>query len=206
MILTRLTCLLLTLVIVLPSAGCMSNKPLPTAMPWSAPDMLDITRFALKGKVGFRRGDSGGSAALTWRQENDRYQLSAVGPLGQGATQISGNTHLIRIDNKDGSRESREPEALLAEALGWPVAINSLAFWVRGLPAPGSPAEITSDALGQPIHIQQQDWEIVLDRYRPDADRMLPHRIIATGGNSRITLLIERWEVPKRQNPSPAKK
>ncbi len=177
--------------------GCATHKALPpAALPWSASEIAAIDRFAIKGKVGFRRGETGGSAALIWRQENDRYQLSAVGPLGQGATRISGHANLIRIENSAGTQESSAPETLLAEALGWPVSVNSLAFWVRGLPAPGSDATVTVDESGQPSHIRQQDWDIVLDRYRPDAGRMLPHRVVATGGDSRITLLIERWDIP----------
>lgn len=184
------------------SAGCAGNKTAPTAtLPWSAPEIAAIARFAIKGKIGFRRGETGGSAALIWRQESDRYQLSAVGPLGQGATRISGHANLIRIENSEGMQESHAPETLLAEALGWPVSINSLSFWVRGLPAPGSDATVATDDSGQPLRIRQQDWDIVLDRYRPDAGWMLPHRVIATGGDSRITLLIERWDIPA---PEPA--
>lgn len=186
-------------------AGCAHNRPAPE-LSWSAADMATLTRFSVQGKVGFRHGETGGSAALTWQQDGDRYRMMAHGPLGQGATRISGDSALIRIEDKQGAHESDDPEALLAEAIGWPVSINSLAFWVRGLPAPGSEAAIENDPAGRPLKIRQQNWEIRLDRYRPDGSvasrRTLPHRIIAIGGDSRVTLLIERWNLGGQQkNP-----
>jgi len=180
-------------------AGCAGNPP-PEAAHWSAEQSAGLTRFAVRGKVGFRRGETGGSAALVWQQDGDRYRLSANGPLGQGATRISGDAGSVRIENSSGAHESTDPEALLAEAIGWPVSINNLAFWVRGVAAPGGgDFSIEHDAEGLPNRIRQQDWDIVLDRWRADAGFLLPHRVIATGGDSRVTLLIERWEFPPAQ-------
>lgn len=185
-------------------AGCAHNRP-ALDLSWSAADMAALTHFSVQGKVGFRHGETGGSAALTWQQDGDHYRMTAHGPLGQGATRISGDSALIRIEDNQGTHESDDPEALLAEAIGWPVSINSLAFWVRGLPAPGSEAAIENDPAGRPLKIRQQNWEISLDRYRPDGSvasrRTLPHRIIAIGGDSRVTLLIERWDLGGQQNP-----
>lgn len=173
----------------------------PAELPaWSAEDMAQITRFDIKGKVGFRRGETGGSAALLWQQENDRYRLTATGPLGAGSVRIDGTSARVRIEDGNGSRESSDPEALLAEAIGWPVSINSLSYWVRGLPAPQAEgeaaAEIVRDAAGRPVRLRQQEWEVVYDRWQADGSRLLPHKVVATGGDSRVTLLIERWTTP----------
>lgn len=194
---------LLALLAVSLLAGCAS-KPVAEAPRWAAELAAAQTRFAIRGKVGFRRGESGGSAALTWQQEGERYRLAANGPLGQGATRITGNAGQVRIENSEGVRESDVPETLLAEAIGWPVSINSLSWWVRGLPAPGSAAEVDKDAEGRPVRIRQQDWDILLDRWRDDTGVVLPYRVIATGGDSRVTLLIERWEFPPAARPARA--
>lgn len=193
--------LLMGLVLTSLLGGCAS-KPTAEAPRWAAELAAAQTRFAIRGKVGFRRGESGGSAALTWQQEGERYRLSANGPLGQGATRISGDADEVRIENSQGIRESNAPETLLAEAIGWPVSINSLAWWVRGLAAPGSDASVVKDAEGRPVRIRQQEWDIVLDRWRGDTGVVLPYRVIATGGDSRVTLLIERWEFPPAAKPA----
>lgn len=192
-----LTILLLSALLL---AGC-AGKPVAEAPRWAAELAAAQTRFAIRGKVGFRRGESGGSAALTWQQEGERYRLAANGPLGQGATRISGDAARVRIENSDGMRESDMPESLLADAIGWPVSINSLSWWVRGLPAPGSEAAVENDAEGRPVRIRQQEWDIVLDRWRGDTGVVLPYRVIASGGDSRVTLLIERWEFPPAVRP-----
>lgn len=184
-------------------AGCASKPPV-TDIIWSADQSTAMTRFMVHGKVGFRRGDTGGSAALAWKQEGADYDLLATGPLGQGATRIHGNATWVRIASGKEIRESDLPEALLGEALGWPVAIDSLAWWVRGLPAPGHHADIDYDAEGKPARIRQQDWDILLDRWRASGGLLLPHRLVATGGDSRITLLIERWDSPRHGRPKNA--
>lgn len=204
----RLLCLLL-LASLAALTGC-AGKPVVSAetIPWTTEQAAGLTRFVVRGKVGFRRGETGGSAALVWQQDGERYKLAANGPLGQGATRISGNAQTVRIENGSGVRESQNPEALLAEAIGWPVSINSLAWWVRGVAAPGGQgAQIAVDAEGRPVRIRQQDWDVVLDRWQPDAGgRQMPHRVIASGGDSRVTLLIERWEfapsAPARSSPT----
>lgn len=185
----------LLLACLLALAGCAGRPPV-TDIAWSAPDARELNQFVVHGKVGFRRSDTGGSAALTWKQSAADYELLATGPMGQGATRIRGNAGQIAISRGDETLRSDDPGALLADMLGWPVAIDSLAWWVRGLPAPGAPAEVDADAEGKPARIRQQGWDILLDRWRASGERLLPHRLVATGGDSRITLLIERWDTP----------
>lgn len=176
-------------------AACAGRPPVDQ-IDWSAVEARELNQFVVHGKVGFRRSDKGGSATLTWKQSASEYELLATGPMGQGATQIRGNATRIRISRGDETLRSEEPGALLAEMLGWPIDIESLAWWVRGLPAPGRAAEVDTDAEGKPARIRQQGWDILLDRWRASGERLLPHRLVATGGDSRITLLIERWEAP----------
>lgn len=182
------------------TAACSHRALVPADAIWDADEMARVSRFDLQGKVGFRRGDNGGSAALLWQQDGSRYRLTASGPLGAGTVRIDGNSERIRIESGDGRRESTDPAGLLAEAIGWPVSVNSLAYWARGLPAPsadGEPAaDVQVDTEGRPVLIRQQGWEIALDRWRTEGARVLPHKVVATGGDSRVTLLIERWTMP----------
>lgn len=193
----------LLLLAVLLLAGCATTPPPATR--WVVEDINAFTRFTLHGKVGFRRGEEGGSAALVWQQDGQGYDLLATGPLGQGATRIHGNNAFVRIEQGRNAQESTRPEVLLGDAIGWPVSVNSLAYWVRGLAAPDAKdqqVEIEYDTEGRPSRIRQYAWDIRLDRWRADDGLLLPHRVVATGGDSRVTLLIERWE---RTAPAPAR-
>ncbi|MFZ5722283.1 MAG: lipoprotein insertase outer membrane protein LolB [Pseudomonadota bacterium] len=199
----RLPVVLLLAAVLLP-AGCAHRPTAPLAA-WTADDMALVTRFDIQGKVGFRRGETGGSASLLWQQDGERYRLTASGPLGAGSVRIDGNGERVRIETAEGSRESGDPEALLAEAIGWPVSVNSLAWWVRGLPAPqdgDAGIEIVRDGEGRPARLRQQGWEVLYDRWQADGGgRLLPHKVVATGGDSRVTLLIERWRTPAPTRP-----
>lgn len=174
------------------AAGCALHPPQPQAS-WSAEELAVVDRFTVRGKVGFRRGDQGGSAALVWTQQGPRYDLAVTGPLGQGSATIRGNDTRIEIETGDGRRTGDSPEQLLAEAIGWPVSVNHLSYWARGLAAPGSAAIVTPDAAGHPRRIEQDGWVIDLDRYEAEGRLLMPHRIIATAGDSRVTLLVQRW-------------
>lgn len=191
--------LLPALLLALLAAGCAHQRPVTAG--WSAEAMAAINRFDIDGKVGFRRGDTGGSASLRWQQEGDRYRLEATGPLGAGNLRIDGTASRVRIIDNNGIRESEQPEILLADAIGWPVSIHSLSYWVRGIPAPAADGtlpvvRVEADAGGRPVRLEQQGWVVTYDRWETDGSRLLPHKIVATGGDSRVTLLIQRWTMP----------
>lgn len=190
--------LLLAALLVLLQAGCAHRAPAPEiVLPAAeAPD-----QFTIAGKIGFRIGERGGSAAMTWQQRDGSYRIDLSGPLGQGSARLEGNATQVTVQWRGETHRSDDPRALLAELVGWPVAVDALAYWVRGQPAPGYDARLQTDHSGRTILIEQLGWQVRLDRHAGHSGFDLPYLLVADGGNSRITLSIHRWQFVARPSP-----
>ena len=187
-------CLLTTLV-----TGC-SLLPSPTTPPptvdWvnHVRALTFITDWHIKGKIGFKQTGSGGSAYIDWTQSQDSFYITLSGPLGQGTTIISGNESGARLDTaSDGSFISSTPEQLLQEHTGWFIPLSNLLYWVRGLPEPRSPADKTFNSEGLIESMQQGEWQLSFDRYKPTFGQPLPYRIKMKSQGLSVTMLIKEW-------------
>ena len=60
-----------------------------------------MDEWHIKGKIGIKQGDEGGSAYLDWIQSQDSFHITLSGPLGQGTTIISGNTSVAQSANSN---------------------------------------------------------------------------------------------------------
>lgn len=172
-------------------AGCAQH---PVAQVPALPAAEAPADFTLRGKIGFRIGERGGSAALVWQEDGGNYRLELSGPLGQGAARLTGDANRVTVEMRGETHRSNDPQALLAELVGWPVAIDALAFWVRGQPAPGDDALVQQDGAGRTVRIEQHGWQVRLDRYDGRSGYDLPYLLVADGGDSRITLSVNQWQ------------
>jgi outer membrane lipoprotein LolB len=188
-------CLLTSLI-----SGCsLLRSPAPTPAPtinWvnHVRALTFFTDWHIKGKIGFKQPGNGGSAYIDWTQSNDSFHITLSGPLGQGATIISGNDSGARLDTaSNGSFISETPEQLLSEHTGWYIPLSNLLYWVRGLPEPRIPAHKTLNASGLIGTMQQGQWQLSFDRYKSIFGQPLPHRIKMKSQGLTVTLLIKKW-------------
>jgi len=79
--------------------------------------------------------------------------------------------------------------------MGWPIPVDALQWWVRGLVAPGLVDERRLDAQGRLISLHQFGWRIDFDRYDLVDDMLLPVRLDATRENYRVKLAIRSWRI-----------
>jgi outer membrane lipoprotein LolB len=79
--------------------------------------------------------------------------------------------------------------------MGWPIPVDALQWWVRGLAAPGAIEAEMLDAEGLLISLGQFGWSIDFDRYDSVAGLVLPKRLTATRDDYRVKLAISRWQM-----------
>ena len=84
---------------------------------------------------------------------------------------------------------------LIQDRMGWPIPVDALQWWVRGLAAPGAIEGETLDAEGLLISLAQFGWSVVFDRYESVAGVALPKRLTATRDDYRVKLAISRWQM-----------
>ncbi|SDJ85236.1 lipoprotein insertase outer membrane protein LolB [Microbulbifer yueqingensis] len=191
---SHLAILLLALVLTA-CAGQQPRLPGTTGQPAE-----QLQRFTIAGKLGVRSPTDNGSANLNWEQQSaSNYRIHLSGPLGAGATVISGNSGGVSL--KRGSEapiRASNPAHLTQQMLGWPLPVREMFYWVRGLPAPGGSAGERRDAAGQLQSLSQAGWQLEFSGYQPVGAYTLPTRIKAQtnqgAGPVKVTLVIKEWE------------
>ena len=152
-----------------------------------------LREWQIRGKIGVRTADDGGSAYLDWSQSFDSFYIILSGPLGQGSTIISGNPSGARLENSDGTFVSDSPEHLVMEHTGWQIPINSLLYWIKGIPAPKGNADMTQNEMGTLASLDQAGWHLQFDRYGNALGELLPQRIKIQKDDLKVTLIIKEW-------------
>lgn len=184
-------------------AGCAGLAPQETVEgpgnpeDWNAHKtrISEIDGWQINGKIGIRAPQDSGSGTLFWLQRQDYFDIRLSGPLGRGATRLTGRPDAVALEVAGQGRfEADSPEALVETQLGWRLPVSNLLWWVRGLPAPGSRSRIAIDADGRLASLQQDDWDVQYLSYADEDGYALPTRIKLAGRDLQITLVIKDWQ------------
>lgn len=178
-------------------AGCRS---LPAPGP-VAPDgevraaLVRLQDWHAVGRVAVRAGNDGFSAGFDWREAGGRGELGVRGPFGAGAARVIRTDAHIRIEAGSAAPvEIDAPfdalESAFTDRIGFALPIDSLRFWLLGVPEPGLPSTGAGD------HFEQGGWDITISTYTavPGLPGVLPTRLVLTRASTRIRVLVDRWE------------
>jgi outer membrane lipoprotein LolB len=182
-------------------------EPLPEGMTDQPPaDWQDrsarLNRFdhwQLSGKLAVRQPSDSGTAIINhWVQEGEAYDLALSSSiLGMGSTNLKGVPGFIELTLSNGETyRSGDPDALMKAATGWQLPLESMAWWIRGLQAPGGDFRLLFDDRGELAMIRQAGWEIRYDRWHePQGDiPALPARITALKEDKRVRVVVSSWQ------------
>lgn len=201
----RLIPVLATLVV----SACTSipSEPMPEGLTnqspadWSSRQkaLSAFNHWLLQGKIAVRQPEDSGSAVINhWQQKGEQYHLVLSSAfLGMGRTELKGTPGFLALTLSDGEvYRSSDPQSLIRAATGWQFPVDSLAWWVRGLPAPDGNFKLFFNDKGQLAAIRQQGWDIRIDRRKHflPGQPALPARITALNGEKRIRLVVTNWQ------------
>lgn len=190
-----------TLALVL--AGCAGLGPQESvegsgsAEDWSAHKerISTIDGWQISGKIGIQAPQDSGSGTLFWLQRQDYFDIRLSGPLGRGATRLTGRPEAVALEVAGQGRfEAQSPEALLESQLGWQLPVSNLLWWVRGVPAPDSRSRVQLNADGRLARLQQDGWDVEYLGYTDEDGYALPSRIKLAGRDLKITLVVKDWQ------------
>lgn len=156
---------------------------------------LDDWRFA--GRVAIKAYDDGWSANVDWLQRDKHLDVNFSGPLGVGSARVAGTPEMLEVHTTEGEHfVTTDPEADLYWQLGWTAPLDRMAYWVLGLPGPGSEAEVEVDGAGRPLRIEQGGWMVdYVDYLQLDNGRAMPRRIDIERDDVRIRLVVGEWHL-----------
>ena len=189
---------LLWMVAVAALAGCRTApvQP-PSAQSWDMrrPELQARDRFELKGRVAVASGAEGFNARLRWVQDGARSQVALEGPLGAGGMQVTADgPHLSIITSRGERLDSEAARTELTARLGFEPPLDSLRYWILGVPDPTRPATEALDTQQQRLEsLQQSGWQIDYGRYMAVGREWLPARLTLQRAGVRVRLIVDGW-------------
>lgn len=156
----------------------------------------ELSSWEFLGKIGVRSPQNNFTAAIhRWTQVDDLFNIDLASTFfGIGASNISGNAYAVMLSEAgEAPMYSDNPNALIEEQLGLPLPITYLSYWIKGLPLPSSPADITFNSEGLPKQIQQLGWTIDFSKHTLHSNIPLPGKIKLSRNRTSITLAIKQW-------------
>lgn len=168
----------------------VENAQFPVGKPlsmWTASGKFSVKMLDADGRK------KGGSAYFVWQQDANDYHVTLTGPLGQGRTVLIGSsTGVVMDSSKTGRVEATSPEQLFEQAFGWTAPVSYLKHWLEGKPATAHPEDIYAEN-GTLQSAQEGEWQADFKNYRYVDTELLPQKIIITGPNLTMTVLVGEW-------------
>lgn len=179
-------------------AGCAAPKSalLPELTSWDRRTAVlgELDAWEFSGRIAVRTGEDGFNGKLRYAQDDTGFQATVSGPLGIGTVRLDGDDRLVVLTDKDGVRtELHDAERELRYRYGWTIPVASLRYWALGIPDPGAPAETSFGEDGQLQNLTQRAWNVDISRYREGGGQLMPSRLTAENGDTRVRLVIDHW-------------
>ena len=178
-----------------PATAPTADLGLTATWPQRRALLQQLQAYECAGRVAVSTPSQGFNAQFLWRQAGGSAQLNLRGPLGAGGLIITTSGAQIALQSTDGRKfDGDAARAELERAIGAPLPVVSLAYWLLGVPQPGNSATETLAPIvtGQPAQLralEQQGWRV---EYQPHSG--VPRLITLTAGGTRVRLVVDRWE------------
>ena len=178
-------------------AGCTAAGNRSPAV-LDAAALSELEYWGLRGRVALNREGRGAQANVLWRQQGSSAQLELSGPWGVGAERVrieGGDVNLLSEGDwvsmcAPGTRI--DELAMLCDS----APLQSLPYWLRGLPDPGSPFTEYSSGQGAAREFRQDGWRIEVNALARSGDLAVPRRLNISGPGASMKVAITNWELP----------
>jgi len=183
--------------------GCATVRPLDAEQAARLPlyeqraARLELRQtWALEGRLAVSDDRDGGSGVLSWRQRPGNSRMDFHGALGRGAWRLLAGADGAELEFADGRQYRADSiDDLVRGQIGWAVPVEALAWWVRGLAAPGKLQHRVLDEEGRLSLLQQDGWRIEFGRYGTVEGEAMPAKMTARQDDRTVKLAIRKWEL-----------
>ena len=171
--------------------GACTTTPKPQAGSDAADAFSRTGRFAVTvtDADGRQKAVQGG---FSWLDHNGRYLLDLTNPLGSIEARVEGRPGAASLTKSDGTRlQASDPDALAQEALGYPVPVAGMRYWLRGrVPADAEPTALILDAQGRPTSFTQDEWHATFSRYDALGPQLLVLERLEPGRRTLLRIVV----------------
>lgn len=151
----------------------------------------DIAAFTIEARLNVRQGEKSSSVRLSWQHQAERDEMLVTGPFGQGIAELVRDAAGARMTGADHKEiAARDWDTLTEKVFGITLPLNGIARWL-----PGNATRAEYDALGHPIHAEEQGWHIAWPAYESDATNALPTVVTLQRDDIEVRLKIDQWQL-----------
>lgn len=177
-----------------PAAELPTNQVMPVEK--RKAEISTVSSWNISGAMAAKGNKKAFSAAIHWNQQGaSNYQIRLLGPLGGGAAIIKKNGNVVTYQENDKIITSNSADELLQKQTGIRLPVNSLYYWVRGLPAPGDVQSIKHDQFNHTTQIKQAGFTVNFNRFTSVNQIDLPSSIRLEGNGVMVKLVIKSWKL-----------
>ncbi len=185
-----------SIALLLGACAIQKGVDLPDISEWETRQAIlgELDKWQFSGRIAVKTSDDGFNGKLRWVQDEDSFVATVSGPLGIGTVRIEGNIEGVKITDKDGTTTVlRDIESELYYRYGWTIPVESLRYWVLGIPDPRVPAETDFDDNDRVSHMKQRGWSVDVGAYREAGGQQMPARLVASSRETSVRLVIDKW-------------
>lgn len=150
-------------------------------------------QWQISGRVSLSDGQRGGSLGFNWEAEGDEHRIHL-------RTSAGGRQWRLRFSPEDAELEGSEvgqlsgsnPDPLVERAVGWPIPVYALSWWIRGLLPPGG-GDIRFADDGTLAGVTGPAWTLEYKHFNQVEGRLLPTRMEARSDKYTVRLAIRDW-------------
>ena len=171
----------LIFILIFVTTGCAIHSPTPISS--------QEPNFVAQGKIAFRAPENNHTANFRWSNFDDNYVVDVWGPLGQGRSQLIGDTAQMKITRGGEVLAEGAPEDIMRAYLGWIMPIDLLPGWLTG-------SDVDEENSVQEV----SGWQVSFSRFvplegsEPASDQVKrPGRVEARRGEHRIIVSIREF-------------
>ncbi len=172
-------------------AGCTSVTPLPGGTR-SYVDELTLAgrlsvRYPVKDKTQSLQGK------FLWSQRRDGTDIELYSPLGQTLARITIAPGLATLEQSGGERrQAASADLLTEEALGWPLPVNGMRYWLQGF-ARDAGGRLQAAMPQGPEQLESDGWRLSYPSWQASGQVAVPKRIDAQLGEIVLRFVIDDW-------------
>lgn len=180
----------------LAAAGCASLPPPPPEEPWElrSRSLAATLQWQARGRLSVRAPGDSVQGSFEWRQRPDWVEVRFRGPIGVGGLFVYGPPDLLTAMGRDGeSVVLEDPERDLEAMFGFGLPVQSLRWWLLGLPDGRYAHRYEFDERGLPAVLVQRGWELRYTGWRELGGEWLPRRIDLAEPQLDIRIVLDQW-------------
>jgi outer membrane lipoprotein LolB len=188
--------LALVLALALFLGACASLEPRPAGAWLDEREALFAAHpvWEVNGRLSLSDGQRGGQLAFDWRADGDEHEVLLRTVMGGRQWRLRfGPDHAHLEGSEVGELWGTDPDPLVEAAVGWPIPVGELAWWIRGLVPPDTDGRIQFAADGSLASADSPPWTLSFQRFDSSQAVLMPSRLQADSPPYRVRMVLREW-------------